>query len=118
MKQEISPEILRCCVVVSFNWDDAQHAAKLDWKRQRAAGIERDAMKDDVKIIVQAIGADAEFVITDDAETFFKYCHGFKQAGDVRFKTIKLEDGFDRAFFDRNGQRDLIDPEEPEPPTA
>jgi hypothetical protein len=27
----------------------------------------------------------------------------------VQFKTVKLEDGFDRAFFDANGQRDFTD---------
>jgi hypothetical protein len=119
MKQEIPPEILRCCVVLPFNWDDAQRAAKLDWKRQRAAGIDRDALKDDVKIIAQAIGADAEFVITDDAETFFKYCQGFKESGEVLFRTIKLEDGFDPAFFDPNGQRELINPDDaPEEPLS
>jgi hypothetical protein len=26
--QEIPPEILRCCVVLPFNWDDAQRAAQ------------------------------------------------------------------------------------------
>jgi hypothetical protein len=33
IKQEIPPEILRSCVVLPFNWDDALRAAKLDWKR-------------------------------------------------------------------------------------
>lgn len=27
----------------------------------------------------------------------------------IQFKAIKLEDGFDRAFFDPNGQRDFAD---------
>ena len=101
--------MLRCCVVLPFNWDDAQRAAKLDWKRLRPAGVERDALKDDIKIIAQAAGAEAEFVITDDAESFFRYCKTFKDAGEVQFKAIKLEDGFDRAFFDLNGQRDFTD---------
>lgn len=109
IKQEIPPEILRCCVVLPFNWDDAQQAAKLDWKRLRPAGVERDALKDDMKIIAQAARADAEFVITDDTESFYRYCKAFREAGDVPFKAVKLEDGFDRAFFDANGQRDFAD---------
>lgn len=109
IKQEIPPDILRCCVVLPFNWDDAQRAAKLDWKRLRPAGVERDALKDDIKIIAQAAVADAEFVITDDAESFHRYCTTFKEAGEVAFKAIKLEDGFDRAFFDPNGQCDFTD---------
>ena len=109
IKQEIPPDILRSCVVLPFNWDDAQRAAKLDWKRLRPAGVERDALKDDIKIIAQAAVADAEFVITDDSESFHRYCKTFKDAGDVAFKAIKLEDGFDRAFFDSNGQSDFTD---------
>jgi predicted nucleic acid-binding protein len=109
VKQEIPPDILRCCIVLPFNWEDAQRAAKLDWKRLRRAGVERDALKDDIKIIAQAAVRDAEFVITDDKDTFFAYCRSFKDSGEVQFKTIKLEDGFDRAFFDPNGQRDFQD---------
>ena len=62
-----------------------------------------------MKIIAQAAGADAEFVITDDAESFFRYCKALKEAAEVQFKAIKLEDGFDRAFFDPSGQRDFTD---------
>lgn len=109
IKQEIPPDILRCCVVVPFNWDDALRAAKLDWKKLRPAGVERDALKDDVKILAQAARIDAEFVITDDTESFFRYCKIFKDAGEVQFTAIKLADGFDRAFFDPNGQRDFSD---------
>lgn len=109
IKQEIPPEILRCCVVLPFNWDDALRAAKFDWTRTKPPGIERAALKDDVKIIAQAAGADVEFIITDDTESFYRYCKSLKETGDVRFKTIKLEDGFDRAFFDPNGQRDFED---------
>ena len=109
IKQEIPPDILRCCVVLPFNWDDAQRAAKLDWKRLRPAGVERDALKDDIKIIAQAGVKDAEFVITDDAQSFYRYCKSFADAGEVHFKAIKLEDGFDRAFFQPSGQRDFTD---------
>jgi len=109
IKQEIPQEMLRCCVVLPFNWDDALRAAKLDWTRARPPDVPRDAVKDDIKIIPQAAVAEAEFVITDDTESFYRYCEAFKQAGDVQFKAIKLDDGFDRAFFDPNGQRDFTD---------
>lgn len=109
IKQEIPPEILRSCVVLPFNWDDAQKAAKLDWQRLRPEGTARDALKDDIKIIAQAAVAEAEFAITDDTESFYRYCRAFKDAGAVQFKVVKLEDGFDRAFFDASGQRDLTD---------
>jgi hypothetical protein len=54
VKQEIDPQILRCCIVVPFNWDDAQRVAALDWKSVRPSGVERDALRDDIKIIAQA----------------------------------------------------------------
>lgn len=108
IKQEIPPDLLRCCVLLPFNWDDAQRAAKLDWKRLRPEGVERSALKDDIKIIAQAAGADVEYVITDDTESFFRYCKILKEGGDVKFKAIKLEDGFDSAFFN-NGQRNFDD---------
>lgn len=81
----------------------------MDWQRLRPAGVERQALKDDIKIIAQAAGVDAEFVITDDAESFYRYCQDLKAAGEAQFKVIKLEDGFDRAFFDANGQREFTD---------
>jgi len=109
IKQEIPPDLLRCCVVLPFNWDHAQRAAKLDWKRLRLEGVMRDALKDDIKIIAQAEVVEADFAITDDSASFYRYGKTFKDAGDVRFKAIKLEDGFDRSFFDPNGQRDFTD---------
>ena len=90
--------------------DRAHHeTAKRYWKRLQPSGLKRDALKDDIKIIAQAARIDAEFVITDDAESFYRFCKTFKDAGEVQFKAIKLEDGFDRAFFDANGQRDFRD---------
>lgn len=109
IRQEIDPEILRCCVVLPFNWDDALRAARLDWTRTRPSDVPRSALKDDIKIIAQAAVAEAEFAITDDTESFYRYCNTFKEAGDVQFKAIKLDDGFDRALFDSRGQRDFTD---------
>lgn len=108
MRQEIDPQILRCCVVLPFNWDDAQLAARLDWKVLRPPGVERDALKDDIKIIAHAARIDAEFVITDDSDSFYRYCEIFRSAGKVSFRAIRLADGFDRAFFN-GGQRDFGD---------
>ena len=93
-------------MILPFNWEDAQQVAKLDWKPLRPPGVERDALKDDIKIIAQAVRIDAEFVITADAETFHRYCEVFKSAGKVSFKSIKLQDGFDLSFFN-GGQRDF-----------
>jgi predicted nucleic acid-binding protein len=54
LKQELSPEILRACVVLPFNWNDAVKSAELDFTAYKGARSSRDALKDDIKIIAQA----------------------------------------------------------------
>jgi predicted nucleic acid-binding protein len=105
IKQEIPPELLRACVVLPFNWDDAIKAASLDFSKFPRKGESRDALKDDVKIIAQAIVKDAAWLITDDKGSFFKFADKLRAAGKAEFRPIKLEDGFDVSFFDPAGQR-------------
>ena len=109
VRQEIPPEILRSCVVLPFNWDDAMKAASLDLRSLRQEGQSRVALKDDLKIIAQAIVKDAAYLITDDNDTFFRYAAGLRTTDQSTFKPIKLKDGFDRAHFRPNGQRDFED---------
>lgn len=109
VRQEIPPEILRCCVVLPFNWDDAIKAAQLDFTQFKALVESRVALKDDVKIIAQAVVCDAELVITEDTDSLIRIATELKTAGKVAFRTIALKDGFDRAFFAPNGQSDFND---------
>ena len=44
IRQEIPPEILRACVVLPFNWDDAVKAAALDFSKTDRGGEPRDAL--------------------------------------------------------------------------
>ncbi len=114
MKQEIPLEILRSCIVLPFNWDDAIRAASLDFKRGTQQGEDRDALKDDVKILGQAAVKEAAYVITDDAASFYRFGKMMESEGSGKFKTIKLDDGFDSAFFN-GGQRELgLDAEDEE----
>ena len=106
MKQEIPGEILRSCVVLPFNWDDAIRAASLDFKRGTQQGADRDALKDDVKILGQAAVKEAAYVITDDATSFYRFGKMMENEGSGKFKIIKLDGGFDAAFFN-GGQREL-----------
>ena len=107
VRQEIPPEILRCCVVLPFNWDDAIQTAQLDFTKFKALDESRVAIKDDVKIVAQACVCGAGHVITDDVDSLARMALDLKAAGKVTFKTICLKDGFDRAFFDPNGQSDF-----------
>ncbi len=98
IRQEVPPEILKNCVPLPFNWDDAIKAAKLNFSKTAREGESRDALKDDVKIIAQAIVKDAAWIITDD-ELLYKYAHRLATADNVALRPIKLKDGFDLAFF-------------------
>ena len=109
VRQEIPPEILRCCVVLPFNWDDAIKTAQLDFTQYRAAGESRVAIKDDVKIIAQTVICSAQHLITEDVDSLARMASDLKAAGKVAFTAICLKDGFDRAFLDGKGQRDFDD---------
>lgn len=109
VRQEIPPEILRSCVLLPFNWDDAIKAASLDLSSLRQEGQSRVALKDDLKIIAHAVVKDAAYLITDDNNTFYRYATRLTTTGQSTFKAIKLEDGFESSFFRPNGQRDFED---------
>ncbi len=110
VRQEILPEMLRSCIVLPFNWDDALRTAKLhDLEHTRPPEQSRVALKDDLKLIAQAAVADAEFVITDDTRTFYRFCKSFRELGEVEFTAIKLEGGFDSSFFEPNNQKNMFD---------
>ncbi len=109
VRQAIPPEILRSCVVLPFNWDDAIKAAELDFTQVRMPGDSRTAVKDDVKIIAQAIVCSAQHLISEDADTLLRIVTDLETAGKTDLKAICLKDGFDRAFVDANGQRDFDD---------
>ena len=110
VRQEIPPEMLRACMVLPFNWDNAQRTAQLyNRTYTRPPEQSRVAFKDDLKLIAQAAIAEAEFVITDDTRTFYSFCQSFRELGEVEFTAIKLEDGFDSSFFEPNDQKSLFD---------
>lgn len=107
VKQPIGPEILRHCVVLPFNYQDALKSAELHKLRYSGAGVSRDALKDDLKLIAQAELSQAEFLITDDSETMFKFIQHLRAAGATSVKPVKLEDGFDTSMLNADGQRDF-----------
>jgi hypothetical protein len=102
---------LRNCIILPFNWSDALKAAHLDFtafKSRTVASASRDALKDDIKIIAQAAAANAEYIVTDDADTLAKYAGELKANGKIDCGCILLSGEFDRAYFAR-GQRDFTD---------
>ena len=106
-KQEIPPDIRQSCVVLPFNWEEAIKSAEMDITLFDRQGEPRPALVDDVKIISQGIVQDAQWLITDDKKTFYRYAADLQKAGKSQCKPIKLEDGFDLSFFEPDGQRNL-----------
>lgn len=118
-KQPVSDLPLDAMIVLPFNLEDAKRAAELDWLRHKGTdGVPRDALKDDFKLLGQAKENDLAYVITEDAGSLHKFCAELFAKRQLATRAIKLEDGFDKSYFDPAGQHDFEakwgDP--PEPP--
>lgn len=108
IKQAVPGEILRCCIVLPFNWNDALKAAELNFLSHSGDRESRQALKDDVKIIAQAETVAAEYILTEDEATLFKFVKRCRGESKITVNCIKLSDGFDRAHFSK-GQKDFHD---------
>lgn len=106
-RQELGTLPLEQLMLVPFNHEDAVIAAGFDFKDLKADGADRQALKDDLKIIGQAHARNFGFVITDDAATMFRYCESLRKAGRTHLRGIKLQDGFSLEALTDNGQRDF-----------
>jgi len=105
--QKIPDDILKACVMLPFNYADGVRAAQYDWTRDKPEGVQRDAMKDDIKIIAQAAGAGVDYVITRDPNSFVKYCEALRAKGHTKFRIINLAEGFDKSHFE-GGQTSMF----------
>lgn len=106
VKQAVTDLPLRNFEVLPFNIDHAMMAGRLMSDLQRDAGDDRGAVKDDIKLIAQAICQSLTHVLTEDERTLAKYVRRLNAAGQTTLQSVLLADGFDGAWFD-NGQRGL-----------
>lgn len=106
VKQSVTDLPLRNFEVLPFNIDHAMTAGLLAREVVRDAGDDRAAVKDDVKLIAQAVCESLTHVLTEDQRTLAKHIRKLQQAGHTTLQVILLSDGFDTAWFD-NGQRGL-----------
>ncbi len=100
-------------IVLPFNIDHALKAAEvafnlggMDRRGETAANC-----KDDIKLVGQASYEEADFLITDDSGTLYRYCKKLKDAGMIGTVPIELASGFDGSIFN-SGQTALINFEE------
>ena len=105
-KQPITDLPLRNFRVLPFNIDHAMMAGELAMTLRRDAGDARDSVKDDLKLIAQAVCDSIPFVLTEDERTLAKFARQLEAAGRSTVKAVLLRDGFDTAWFN-NGQRGI-----------
>ena len=107
VKQPLATLPLEQLILLPFTHEDAVAAASLDYKPQQKVGGERQALKDDFKIIGHARARNYGFLITDDAETMFTYCEELKRQGRLDLRAIKLQAGFSLTAFTPDDQSDF-----------
>lgn len=104
--QPVTDLPLRNFVILPFNIDHAMTAGLLMRGFDRDATDRRDVVKEDIKLIAQAICESITHILTEDRRTLAKYVQRFNAAGQSAIQTVLLVEGFDAAWFN-NGQRGL-----------
>jgi len=108
VKQAVTDLPLRNFHMLPFNIDHAMTAGNLMrvLQRDRDAGDDRVAIKDDFKLLGQMVCESISHVLTEDSNTLAKYLDRLNGLGETSAKAIVLAQGFDMAWFN-GGQRGL-----------
>ncbi len=97
-------------IVLPYNFEDAVETARMAYdlgnvSRKRAS---RPELKDDLKLMGQAVFNDIDFIITEDESTLARFCKRLSDSKMYKLKTIIVKDGFDASYF-QGGQSSLLD---------
>ena len=103
VKQAINDLPLRNFVTLPFNFDHGMKAGLMMRTFERDGNDDRGAVKDDIKLIAQAVCESATHILTEDGNTLAKYLERLRLAGHCDVRAILLSKGFDAAWFN-NGQ--------------
>jgi len=108
IKQPITDFPLKNFRHIPFNIPHSIEAARI-WNLLGGhdSGDNRSVVKDDVKIMVQALHEDIPFILTEDASTLYKYCERLRISHKLNIRAIKLSDGFDSGALRLDGQKDI-----------
>jgi hypothetical protein len=112
--QPITDLPLRNFRVLPFNLPEAVKCAELNahYYRQVLGNTgQRDAVKDDFKIIAQAVVQQARLLLTEDKSTLGPYCDRLLADKKISFRVVNLADGFDESRVNEDGQKLLLTPE-------
>ena len=108
VRQKLETLALQQLLLMPFTHEDAVVAATLDYKPFRIAGGDRQSLRDDFKIIGHAESRNFGHLITDDADTMFRYCETLRAGGQVKVRGLKLQDGFTTQAFTPDEQGDFL----------
>ena len=108
IKQPITDLPFKNFRILPFNIPHSIEAARI-WNLLdgRDSGDNRSVVRDDMKIIAQALHEKIPFILTDDAKTFYKYCERLRSSNNLNIRAIKLVDGFDTSVLRPDGQKNI-----------
>lgn len=114
IKQPFDDLPLHNFTILPFNYGDAVSCGELNafYYRKKLKVGQRDAVKDDFKIIAQAKEQDVTYLITEDANSMKPYCEELAQEGKIDFRVVPLSEGFDISFINDDGQTEIQYPPE------
>jgi hypothetical protein len=109
IKQPVTDLPLHNFKVLPFNLAESIRCAELNstYYRRKAGSGQRDAVKDDFKIIAQAEEQEAMFLLTEDTNSMSVYCDLLRNESRIDFKVLELSKGFDVSFVNGSGQREM-----------
>jgi predicted nucleic acid-binding protein len=108
IKQPITDFPLKNFRILPFNITHSIEAARI-WNLLGGhdTGDNRAVVRDDVKIIAQALLDNIPFILTEDVSTFYKYCERLRTLHSLNVRAIKLVDGFDFSALRLDGQKNI-----------
>jgi predicted nucleic acid-binding protein len=108
IKQPITDLPLKNFRAIPFNMPHSIEAARI-WNLlgRHDNGDNRAVVRDDVKLMAQAIHEGIPFILTEDASTLYKYCERLRVSDGLNIKAIKMVDGFDSGALRLDDQKDL-----------
>lgn len=107
IKQPITDLPLKNFRCIPFNITHSTESARLWNLLVRDSGDNRAVVRDDIKLMAQAVHESIPFILTEDASTLYKYCERLRDTGALRVRAIRLVDGFDSCALREDGQRGL-----------
>lgn len=94
--------------IIPFNLRDSIESARIyNLLGPQENGVARVIVRNDLKIMAQAVREKIPFILTEDASTLVKYCSRLTASKEINVRTVLLADGFDNCAFNLDGQKGL-----------